>query len=303
MQEENKQVQQVNENSAPETWTERLLGILKGALISIGALLPGISGGALCVILGIYKRIMALLCHPFQEIKKQWKFFVFIGIGFVIGVLLGAKVIDKFLEANEAAALFLFIGLIVGSMPGLFKEARQQGVKKGSYAVLVIAMLAMLAWMIPMSMKGNTNVQPSLLWWIICGVLWGLGIVVPGMSPSNIIFFFGLQAPMYAAIGNLDMSVIIPMGLALLATVLALSKGIDYCLKKQYSYFMHAVIGIVIASTIVILPPVKVLIEPGYTFATGFGDILIYLVAFAVGAVAAWALSLIQKDSGEEKAD
>ena len=199
--------------------------------------------------------------------------------------------------------LELFIGLIVGSMPGLFKEARQQGVKKGSYAVLVIAMLAMLAWMIPMSMKGNTNVQPSLLWWIICGVLWGLGIVVPGMSPSNIIFFFGLQAPMYAAIGNLDMSVIIPMGLALLATVLALSKGIDYCLKKQYSYFMHAVIGIVIASTIVILPPVKVLIEPGYTFATGFGDILIYLVAFAVGAVAAWALSLIQKDSGEEKAD
>ena len=104
---------------------------------------------------------------------------------------------------------------------------------------------------------------------------------------------------MYAAIGNLDFSVILPMGLALLATVLALSKGIDYCLKKQYSIFMHAVIGIVIASTIVILPPVKVLIEPGYTFATGFADILIYVVAFAIGAVAAWALSLIQKDDAK----
>ena len=119
MQKENRQMQE----GANETWKERILGILKGALISIGALLPGISGGALCVILGIYKRIMALLCHPIQEIKKQWKFFIFIGIGFVIGILLGAKVIDKFLEANEAAALFLFIGLIVGSMPGLFKEA------------------------------------------------------------------------------------------------------------------------------------------------------------------------------------
>ncbi|MBE5814254.1 MAG: DUF368 domain-containing protein [Clostridiales bacterium] len=290
----------MNENKQPaqgsESWQERLLGILKGALISIGALLPGISGGALCVILGIYKRIMALLCHPIQEIKKQWKFFIFIGIGFVIGVLLGAKVIDKFLEANEAAALFLFIGLIVGSMPGLFKEARQQGVKKGSYAALVIALVIMLAWMIPMSLMGNTNVQPSLLWWVICGVLWGLGIVVPGMSPSNIIFFFGLQAPMYAAIGNLDLSVILPMGLALLATVLGLSKGIDYCLKKQYSIFMHAVIGIVIASTIVILPPVKVLIEPGYTFATGLSDLMIYAACFLLGAVAAWALSRIQKE-------
>lgn len=291
MQNENKQVQ-----PAGESWNERLLGILKGALISIGALLPGISGGALCVILGIYKRIMALLCDPIQEIKKQWKFYIFIGIGFVIGILLGAKVIDKFLEANEAAALFMFIGLIVGSMPGLFKEARQQGVKKGSTAALVIALVLMLAWMIPMSLMGNTNVQPSFLWWIICGVLWGLGIVVPGMSPSNIIFFFGLQAPMYAAIGNLDFSVILPMGLSLLATVLALSKGIDYCLKKQYSIFMHAVIGIVIASTIVILPPVKVLIEPGYTFATGLSDIFIYIAAFLFGAVAAWLLSRIQKE-------
>ncbi len=298
MQEENKQVQTAAEN-APETWTERLLGILKGALISIGALLPGISGGALCVILGIYKRIMALLCHPIQEIKKQWKFFIFIGIGFVLGVLLGSKVIGKFLEANEAAALFMFIGLIVGSMPGLFKEARQQGVKKGSYAALVIALVAMLAWMIPMSLKGNTNVQPSFLWWIICGVLWGLGIVVPGMSPSNIIFFFGLQAPMYAAIGNLDFSVILPMGLALLATVLALSKGIDYCLKKQYSIFMHAVIGIVIASTIVILPPVKTFIEPGYTYATGLSDWFIYGACFCAGVAAAWALSRIQKEPAE----
>lgn len=299
MQNDNKQVQPAQSS---ESWQERLLGILKGAIISIGALLPGISGGALCVILGIYKRIMALLCHPFQEIKKQWKFFIFIGIGFVIGVLLGAKVIDKFLEANEAAALFLFIGLIVGSLPGLFKEARQQGVKKGSWAALVIALVVMLAWMIPMSLKGNTNVQPSLLWWIICGVLWGLGIVVPGMSPSNIIFFFGLQAPMYAAIGNLDFSVILPMGLALLATVLALSKGIDYCLKKQYSIFMHAVIGIVIASTIVILPPVKLLIEPGYTFATGLSDLMIYGACFLFGVVVAGALSRIQKDEGQPQA-
>ena len=297
MQKENRQMQE----GANETWKERILGILKGALISIGALLPGISGGALCVILGIYKRIMALLCHPIQEIKKQWKFFIFIGIGFVIGVLLGAKVIDKFLEANEAAALFLFIGLIVGSMPGLFKEARQQGVKKGSTAALVIALVAMLAWMIPMSLKGNTNVQPSFLWWIVCGVLWGLVSSAASDVYKRQIFFFGLQAPMYAAIGNLDLSVILPMGLSLLATVLALSKGIDYCLKKQYSIFMHAVIGIVIASTIVILPPVKLLIEPGYTFATGISDWLLYAACFFFGAAAAGLLSRIQKEPVEEK--
>ena len=213
-----------------------------------------------------------------------------IGVGCIVGSGVFALMGFGIAYSGRGITLALFLAMLLCVLQFVF------ALLWALLCALVIAMLAMLAWMIPMSMKGNTNVQPSLLWWIICGVLWGLGIVVPGMSPSNIIFFFGLQAPMYAAIGNLDMSVIIPMGLALLGTVLALSKGIDYCLKKQYSIFMHAVIGIVIASTIVILPPVKVLIEPGYTFATGLSDLMIYAACFLLGAVAAWALSRIQKE-------
>lgn len=276
-----------------------ILGAIKGAIIAIGAVLPGISGGALCVILGIYKRIMALLVHPFVEIKKQWKFFVPVGIGFVIGTLLSSKVIGALLETAETAALFLFIGLILGTLPSLLKEARQEGVTMGSYIAMLVAMAAMLAWMIPMASQGTAAITPSFAWWCICGVLWGLGIVVPGMSPSNIFLFLGLATPMYAAIGHLDMSVILPMGFCLLATVLLLSRGVDYCLRKQYSIFMHAVIGIVLASTIMIVPPIKQLIEPAYTFSTSLMDILTYVGCFAVGALCAWLLSRIQKP--EEK--
>ncbi|NLO83978.1 MAG: DUF368 domain-containing protein [Clostridiales bacterium] len=276
-----------------------ILGAVKGAIIAIGAVLPGISGGALCVILGIYKRIMALLVHPFVEIKKQWKFFVPVGIGFVVGTLLSSKVIGALLETAETAALFLFIGLILGTLPSLLKEARQEGVTTGSYIAMFVAMAAMLAWMIPMASQGIAAITPSFVWWCICGVLWGLGIVVPGMSPSNIFLFLGLATPMYAAIGNLDMSVILPMGFCLLATVLLLSRGVDYCLRKQYSIFMHAVIGIVLASTIMIVPPIKQLIEPAYTFSTSFVDILTYIGCFAVGALCAWLLGKIQKP--EEK--
>lgn len=284
------------ENNPVKEKVNPVLGAVKGAIIATGAVLPGISGGALCVILGIYKRIMALLCHPIREIKKQWKFFVPVGIGFVVGTLLSSKVIGGFMEAAETAALFLFIGLILGTLPSLFKEAGQQGASSGSYVALFIAAAAMLAWMIPMSLTGSATVAPSFGWWCACGVLWGLGIVVPGMSPSNIFLFLGLAGPMYNAIGNLDMSVILPMGACLVITVLALSKGVDYCLRRRYSVFMHAVLGIVIASTSVILPPVKLLITPGYTFATGFTDILIYIACFAVGTLCAWGLSKIQQD-------
>ena len=264
-----------------------LLGILKGAVIAIGALLPGISGGALCVIMGIYKPMMALLADPIHQFKKQIGFFWPIAVGMLVGTLGISKLLGDFLERSETAAIFLFIGLIVGTLPSLLREARQQGVARGSMAALAIALVVMLAWMIPMSLGGQANVIPNFGWWCLCGVLWGLGIIVPGMSPSNIFFFLGLATPMYASIGALDLGVILPMGVCLLLTVVLLSRGVGYCLKRWYSLFMHAVVGVVLASTVVILPPVKLLISPGYTFAMGLGDWLIYAGCFAAGAVLA----------------
>ena len=296
-----------------------LVRMLKGAIISIGALLPGISGGALCVIMGIYKPMMQLLnelpsivvntCKgvlskftkvkrpddPYAGLKKYFHFFWPVGVGLVIGALGISKLLGAFMEKNETAALFLFIGLILGTLPSLLKEARQEGVSKGSWIALIAALVIMLAWMIPMSLAGQAQVTPNFLWWCICGVLWGLGIIVPGMSPSNIFFFLGIATPMYAAIGALDMSVLIPMMLCLVLCVVLVSRLVGICLEKWYSVFMHAVVGIVLASTIVILPPVKLLIQPGYTFGTGAMDIVIYVVCFALGALSAWGLGKIDK--------
>lgn len=67
----------------------------------------------------------------------------------------------------------------MGTLPSLLREARQQGVARGSMAALAIALLVMLAWMIPMSLGGQANVIPNFGWWCLCGVLWGLGIIVP----------------------------------------------------------------------------------------------------------------------------
>ena len=289
--------------------------IIKGAVISIGALLPGISGGALCVILGIYKPMMELLGEimqiitrtvggvlgkiwpklkpegdPFDLFKKWFSFFWPIAVGVVVGALGISKLLGTVLERWETEALFVFIGLILGTLPGLLKEARQQGVGKGSWIALFAALALMLAWMIPMSLGGQATVTPNFFWWCICGVLWGLGIIVPGMSPSNLFFFLGLATPMYAAIGALDFGVLVPMMLCLVLCILLVSKFVNICLAKWYSIFMHAVVGIVLASTIVILPPVKLLITPGYTFGMSLVNWIVYAVCFGAGCAAATLL-------------
>ncbi len=284
--------------------------MIKGAVISIGALLPGISGGALCVIMGIYKPIMEALGDLPQLVKQAFgwlkakikktdvpddggklagyiRFFWPVAVGMVVGMLVIAKLLGVLLEKFETEALFVFVGLIIGTLPALLKEARQQGVSKMSWVSMFGVMALMLAWMIPMTMGGGANIVPNFFWWCICGVLWGMGIIVPGMSPSNIFLFLGLQGPMYEGIGNLDMSIILPMGVCLVLAIVLLSKTINYCLKNHYSVFMHGIVGVVLASTVVIIPPVKMLLDPSYTFAMGAGNWIVYAVCFAAGCVIA----------------
>lgn len=296
-----------------------LFGIVKGAIISIGALLPGISGGALCVIMGIYKPLMQLL-GEFPALVKQaigWlmaklkktavpddggklagyiRFFWPVGVGMVIGMLGIAKLLGVLLDKYETEGLFLFVGLILGTLPGLLKEARQQGVSKNSWIAMFGLMALMLAWMIPMTMGGQAQIVPNFFWWCVCGVLWGMGIIIPGMSPSNIFLFLGLAEPMYAAIGRLDMSVIIPMGLFLVLGIVALSKSINFCLNKHYSVFMHAIVGVVLASTVIIIPPVKMALDPTYTFSMGAGNWVVYILCLAAGALSAWGLERWKQD-------
>ena len=110
-----------------------LFRVIQGAFIGLGAVLPGISGGVLCVVFGIYKPIMELLSHPIQKFKTHVPKLLPVIIGIGIGFLGIANLLSFFLEKYPAPSVCLFVGLIVGMMPSLFREAGEQGRSKGSY--------------------------------------------------------------------------------------------------------------------------------------------------------------------------
>lgn len=257
-----------------------LFAMLKGALVGLGAILPGISGGVLCVVLGIYRPLMALMAHPIREFRKHYRYFIPIFIGFALGVLGISKALQWVLERYETAAVWLFVGLIVGTVPSLWKEAGKQGHTKGNLVIGAAAFALMLSFLLLIGGAGTLNLPPSLWLWLLCGVLWGLGIIAPGLSPSSLFFFLGVMEAMMAGISGLNMAVILPMGLGLLLCVITLSRGIGSLLANHYSAFMHAVLGLTLASTIVILP-----LNGSYSFV----NCCIYLVCFAAGvAIALW---------------
>lgn len=258
-----------------------VIKVLQGALIGLGAVLPGISGGVLCVIFGIYKTIMEFLADPFRKFKTHVPKLIPIGIGGVIGFLGIANILSVLLEKYPAPSVCLFIGLITGMLPSLFREAGEQGRNKNSYISMVIAMIVVFALLISLKVF-SVEITPNFAWYVFCGFCLALSVIAPGMSFSTLLMPLGLYEPFVAGIGHLDFGVLIPGGIGGLATVILIAKAVDSLFNKHYSVAFHAIIGIVIAATIMIIP--------FGSFTVSVASCLINIVCIVVGIVAALLL-------------
>ncbi len=260
-----------------------ILWIIQGCIVGIGAILPGVSGGTLCYAFGIYDQLLEVLSSPFKGIKKHWKMLIFVGIGGALGFVGFAGVTEWLLSVNEAAVLCVFVGLIAGTIPDLWREAGEKGRGKASIISLVISFVAITAVFYVFKNVWTLTIEPGLVGWLICGLLWGLSFIVPGFSSSTLLLFFGIYEQMSHGISHLDFSVLIPLGCAMLATLLLLSKLMKLVFDKYHSVASHCVMGFVIATTIMILP----------SFATSIGNIISYVVAIVCGAVASFFFNIL----------
>ncbi len=230
-----------------------LLHIFQGALIGLGAVLPGISGGVLSVIFGIYKPIMELLANPFSKFKTHVPKLIPYVLGVGIGFLGIANLLSYVLEKYPDPSVCLFIGLIAGMLPSIWREAGEQGRTKGSYLSLLIAMLCIFALLIGLE-NSSVEITPSFAWYLFCGFCLALSLIAPGMSFSTLLMPLGLYTPFVGGIGHFSMPVLIPAGIGALATVICLSKAVNALFDKHYSLAFHAIVGIVIAATVMIIP-------------------------------------------------
>lgn len=230
-----------------------LLKILQGSLIGLGAVLPGISGGVLCVVFGIYPTIMEFLADPLHHFKSHMPKLLPIGIGGIIGFLGIANLLSVLLEKYPAPSVCVFIGLIVGMLPSLFREAGEKGRDGKSYTAMYLAMGIVFSLLVILQLS-SVEITPGFVWFIFCGCCLALSVIVPGMSFSTLLMPLGLYEPFVSGIGHMDFSILLPGGIGALATLVLLSRVINNLFAHHYSIAFHAIIGIVIAATIMIIP-------------------------------------------------
>lgn len=257
-----------------------VIQVLEGALIGLGAVLPGISGGVLSVIFGIYRPIMELLSNPITNFRTHVPKLMPVIIGGVIGFLGVANVLSFFLEKYPDPSVCVFIGLITGMLPSLFREAGEQGRNRASWVSMILCMCVLFALLLGLRML-HIDIQPNFFWYLFCGFCLALSVIAPGMSFSTLLMPMGLYVPFVDGIGSLDLGILVPGGIGAAVTVICLARAINSLFEHHYSVAFHGIIGIVIAATIMTIP------------FSGFRDgrsILINLICVAVGIGAALLL-------------
>ncbi len=275
-----------------------IIRLVKGVFIGIGFILPGLSGGVLAVILGIYDRILAFLANLKKDFIKNILFFIPVGIGLGIGIFLFSIVVEKAFGKYAAQFVCLFVGFVIGTFPSLYKTACKHGRNTKDMVIMLISGLAIFALMM-LGEQQLTMVAPSVPAWFGSGALIGLGLIVPGMSPSNFLIYFGLYDKMATGIKNGDMAVIIPLVLGAVICVILLAKIAAWLFKKYYSGMYHFVLGLVIGSSTAIFPAIvfpafssEGLAASGLSFG---GALLFCIVLLITGTIGSYLFSKVEE--------
>lgn len=231
-----------------------IIRFVKGIFIGSGFILPGVSGGALAAVFGIYERIISFLAHITRDFKENVLYLFPVGLGGVTGVFLFSFVVSFFLGTYETQILWFFVGCIIGTVPALWEQAGKKGRQSKHLVILVVGFILSLAFLLYGEELFGGNIPQNNGTWVLAGSLIGLGVIIPGLSPSNFLVYLGMYKDMSDGIKEMNFAIIIPIVMGAILTVLLFSKLIDYIINKAYGGFFHIIMGVVFASTVMIIP-------------------------------------------------
>jgi putative membrane protein len=265
-----------------------LSGFLKGMALGAGAIAPGVSGGALAVIFGLYDKITYFIANFTKNFKENIIYFMPVGIGGAAGVLIFSRIIEYLFKFYEVEVKYAFIGLMFGTLPSVIQEANKKGYKQ-KYLIAFILSLSITLIAAYFENNGVNIINDggtSPIHMIFYGVIIGFGTIIPGISASIILMYMGAYGIVIGAISNIQIVVIIYLGIGFVFSVLLFAKLICILFEKAYGITYYTILGLVLGSIVSIFPGVE------FTF-----DYLLNLIIL----IACWFLSYSLSKIGQSK--
>ncbi|MDO4828579.1 MAG: DUF368 domain-containing protein [Clostridia bacterium] len=259
-----------------ESLGQVLYRVFIGIIFGFANVIPGVSGGTAMVVFGVYERIILFITDIRHRLKQDWKFFLPIGIGMAISILFFGSVMDVLLQKHEALMQTFFIGVIVFSVPMIFKEAFGGKRDRSKDLLCAIIFLVVLALMVVMAvLKTDTDQQKEVIkagveqgeiaqassGWLLeaikmigCGALACATMIIPGISGSLVMVIIGVYGEIMAALHALNLAVLVPFAIGCLLGLFFCAELIRFLLKRYPRQTYSAILGFVVGSVFPIFP-------------------------------------------------
>lgn len=243
-----------------KNWMAGVCGLVIGATMMV----PGVSGGSMAMILGIYDRLIGAVSSFRKELRKNLFFLLSFAVGGAMGMFLFSAPLSWMLERFPMQTRYFFLGAVFGGVPLICKKAGGKIMEGSSLTyvmtgILLVFLLALLPAEPGSGMKGASFGYQAML--ILMGVPIASALVLPGISVSHFLLLLGLYDKLIAAIRSLDISFLAPLGLGALLGVILITKLLEYVLKKYPKPSYLIILGFVLGSVMELFPGFPVLSE------------------------------------------
>lgn len=277
-----------------------IFSILKGCVMGVANIIPGVSGGTMAVSMGIYDDIISSITHLFKQFKKSVMTLLPYFIGMGVSLVGLSYAIKYFLGNYNLQTNFLFIGLILGGLPVIFSRFKGKRIGVGCGVAFVLAFAAIIGLQLIGEGGGDVVLRVNaieLVKLFFVGVIASATMVVPGVSGSMILMILGYYNPVitevttfFDALKAFDMAamidsamILVPFGIGVVLGIFAIAKLIEFLLRRFEAITFSAILGLIIASPFAIFMQAEI---P----ALGVGNVSVSAITLVVGFVIAFFL-------------
>lgn len=280
--------------------------ILRGVVIGIANIIPGVSGGTMMVSMGIYDTLIHCITHLFSEFKKSVKTLLPYAIGMLIGIMALASLLSFLFERYPLPTNTAFIGLILGGLAPLLRKIERKKINPVAVIVFIV-FFAVVIWMALAGPRQNAeNVEiniGTILILVVMGAIASATMIIPGVSGSMMLMLLGYYTPVLNALNALKtaifsadlaamgapLAVLLPFVVGVALGIFGIAKLIEWFIARFPTPTYCGVLGLVLAS------PVAILIRTNMT-GVSVWTVTAAVATFVIGFIAA---RLLEKGSAK----
>ncbi len=268
--------------------TKVMVNILKGILIAISTIVPGVSGGTMMIILGVYDKSIEALSAlvSFKFIHR--KMVIQLAVGVILGLLLFSSAMLLLIGKFPYVMAFLFLGIVVFGLGEIIKRVRWDMFRP--FHVLFLIGGVFVGLMMTMGESSSLfdfsgSLAKKLIMILIAGIIIAVALILPGISTSFLLLALGIYEDTLLAIKSFDLGFIVPLGIGVLVGALLTTRILEYCMKEHPTPTYLMILGFILGSIGEIYP--------GWPASTG--SRITSILAFIGGCLIIYCIQVLMK--------